>query len=153
MGLSRRISSGFDFSALGGKTVYLGLIHWRATVTWSPADAYPVPEYVHCLKKEVSGHLGECLYHLWPLAVRYHAEDIVNPASLDHARIVRPLMEYAPYGVMERGQEVHVDEFPKEYLGPGLFMIMPISHLEAVDYVPMGTDLEESGLPHVVTGW
>ena len=35
MGLSRRIAAGFDFSSLRDKTVYLGLIHWRATVTWS----------------------------------------------------------------------------------------------------------------------
>lgn len=158
MGLSRRIPSTFDFSQLEGKTVHTALIHWEAVVEWQGEEELVWAKYLHCKKPEDKlrydeTHYSECVYHLWPLALRMsqHANHICTPGP-GRERIMMPSFSFAPYGVVEdsHGGKL-VEQLPKAKLKPGLFMIMPVSHLEAVRYLPMSSNAQDSGLPVVVT--
>lgn len=169
-GLSRRFQPGFDFAALAGKRVYLGLIHARAIQRWVvPSiedvgdellleayrlgwDGVPLPhfDFRHCRKRlgdDAAAHYPECIYHLWPLSLRLHKD------TEQFGLIEMPSFVFYAFRVVRLGDQNPVEEwekYPEVEYGPGLFALFEVAHFEAIGRVPEGTSLGEAGLPVVV---
>jgi len=99
----------------------------------------------------VREHFDRCLYHDWPLAYRIHGVDPYETQGVE-----MPWGEYNPLHMVRRdtmlGDEpvaAVANALPDPaYPDPAFFAVMPLTHLEAVEYVEEDTarSVEKSGL-------
>ncbi len=152
-GFSRRIPETFDFESLAGKKVYLGLIHWKASPEITSMGFPPGElEYKFCMQWDALEHRNMCVFHDWPLSVDLH------PGHVQETRpetIHRPSFVFQPNSVLTQVSQLVLgpnirDVFPaKVTMTPGVFAIVPITHVEAIGHVPFGSSVVDSGLPIV----
>lgn len=162
-GLSRRIQAKFDFSQCQGKQVWLGLIHWQAVIEYGQESVkMPLAKFRFCEKGGENGnanpHFPLCIFHQWMQAPsqlahrRVDGKPAVYTDSEGRVMVRMPSFEFDAMNVLvEKTLACRPSQFPEPagYL-PGLFAIFPISHVEAVGYVPKKTSVGEAGLPVVV---
>lgn len=161
-GMSRQVPETFDWTKIAGREVWLGLVHWKARHVWADGtEELPPIEYAFCdaLNPAVvrriaedgekvipihAPHYPDCVYHLWPLCSRVH--------ETSEGLVEMPGFRFDPLNVV-RNRDPAVPVSPKfpdvDYL-PALFAAFPVTHVEAVGYVPEGSNASESGLPVVV---
>jgi hypothetical protein len=159
LGLSRKISPTFDFSQFGRKRVWLGLIHWKAVITYKDRTKLPDATFRYCKKQDDMMHQAECIFNQWMQVHRLLGNRKVKidgkrvpSVYTDHngqTAIRMPSFDFSPANVL--GALLPDREFPEpSSYGPGIFAIYPVSHIEAVGYVPMTADFDDSELPVVV---
>lgn len=147
-GMSRRIPTTFDWESIGGRQVWLALIHAKAApeieglpdsfleyiwCPWRPAVT-PPPGY--------EKHWPGCLYHNWPLAYQEHG---VSPE--ESAWLKMPWGNYCPLDMVQRHSRTFGHKSDEDVLAipallpeatyphPAFFAVLPLTHLEAVQYV------------------
>lgn len=162
-GMSRRLPTTFPFEVIKERQVWLALIHAKAAPDMLGLSKQSVPWGYDWCKWEVgqppfdpylADHFPHCLYHNWPLAYRLHGLD---PYDVDVNGIPMPWGEYHPthmvnqmtlYDDMDVRGITHALPPETSYPHPGFFAVIPLSHLEAVDYVDpdVAARVENSGL-------
>lgn len=176
-GLSRRMQSGFNLGRFSGKQLWLALIHplavhrWQdgpsvpartlrfsegdTQVEWIQAGQLPDIHYWVCKNnKNADGrtdHYADCLYHLWPLSQRLHKQ-ADRTGILGSPLLEMPSFRFSPWfpalWTDPNKFAAQVALLPQVEYFPGIFAIHPISHLEAIKWVPPEADL--GGGPPVV---
>lgn len=165
-GLSRNFG-GFDYQRLDGRTPHLVLLHGRAGIGWEDAETWSdgcdwqtvennikmkYCRHVSCVEEHgytvihqcAEGHYPACTYHLWPLVTAYQEID-------EEMRVSTPWGSYDPMNVVEHGyamdpMAVATVLYPQATFSPAAFAMLPISHIEAVGYLPEDSKAPESGL-------
>ncbi len=144
-GVSRRIPVNFDFSKLAGKTVYLGTIHWRAIPMFDKKpELGTLPPYWTCFRPNDPAHYPDCVYHAWPIAPNEHDK------LADDGAIEMPWGSFNPHGLFQaHPDEQVIREMRNSVTGykPGIFALWPITKIEAVKYIPEGTNVIDSEMP------
>lgn len=146
LGLSRRIPVTFDWELLHGKQVYLGTLHWRARRIWEvEPDFFCWYEYCQHEGDLVHFH-QDCVFHSWSQCHLHH--DVSDERDM---QVTMPAFSFSPAHVLR------YDGPPKpphdwmlalpdgEYL-PGIFAAWPVDGIEAIDYIPEGCNVLDSGL-------
>lgn len=147
LGLSRRVQKTFPFERLSGRrgNIWLAMLHWKAQLTWSWNDPNMVTlRYKKCQWNDMgdarNDHAPDCIFHLWL--------DLWRNEVYPKQTRVMPGFKYAPLAVISDDQQAGVASsyFPGCTYGPAIFMVVPITHLEAVEYVPDGFDPDAAGM-------
>jgi len=170
-GFSRYVRETFDFSQLAGRQPALLFIHWRAITVWEHGTCvrglnfWPCPWWQEMCGPYASEdavieldewevvadeHYGHCLFHTWPLAYRAHEK------IDDQGRVGMPWGSFNPLNVLTTEDRERCDmacaqgAYPTTVYEPGVFMFLPITHFEVVEYVPEDCNVIEAGVPIAV---
>jgi len=157
-GMSRRIPSTFDFKGVNYRQIWLALVHAKAAPDVENLRHVEPWEYEWCRYHPVIAdnpkhheHFPACLYHDWPLVYQQRG---VNP--LENHTVEMPWGSYDPTwmitkptipGAIQPHVLASVLDKPT-YPFPAFFAVMPITHLEAVQYVEedVAAEVEKSGV-------